>query len=66
MNKISILLIGDEFEAPYLCNPLLKKAVVLQKILRISQERISKKFKKNFAEIKMARNFAAPIKKGGG
>ena len=40
------------------------KQLVLQIILRISEERISKKFKKNFAEIKMARNFAAPIKNG--
>jgi len=39
-----------------------KKQKVLQIVIRISQK-LFDKFKKNFAKIKMALTFAAPIKK---
>ena len=63
MNKKTNRKIGDEIERAYLCNPLLKKQLVLQNVLKYFEKEFEK-FKKNFALIQMALTFAAPMKKG--
>jgi len=51
-----------EVISPYLCNPLLKKGVVLRK--KSGQKKCFSKFlKKHLADIKKALTFALPIEK---
>ena len=66
VNKIIHLKIGEENECSYLCNPLLKKAKVLQIVLNIIRRTNFEKFKKNFALNTNGPYLCIPNEKRGG